>query len=102
MNTVERRLEIDEYDDGSLPIPGSFLHQLTNGEDLIAASSSGSESCLFLSAGLLPMVLQPGLNYLHEDLADDGEEADATIVLAFPIVAFLVGGHDDGLLNFSI
>lgn len=90
MRTVERRLEVNEYDYGSLPTSDSFLHHLTHGEYLVAATSTWSGARLFA------MFLQPRLNDLHEDLANYREEADAAIVLAVLAVMFFVDRDDDG------
>lgn len=50
-----------------------------SGKDLITAvlTPAWPKSSLFFSGGLLMMFLQPGLNDLHEDLADNGVKADA-------------------------
>ncbi|EYC03919.1 hypothetical protein Y032_0091g2499 [Ancylostoma ceylanicum] len=71
MYAIERRLEIDEDNNGSFPASDPLFHQLTSDEDLIATTSTRTKSGLLFTAGLFSMLLKSGLNDLHEDFAND-------------------------------
>lgn len=96
---MQSKADLKDGEDHNCPLSTSnpFLHQLLEGEDLVAASQTRSEAHLFLLTGLLSIFLKPGLNDL-EHLANDGKETDAAIGLTVLVVTFLVNGDENVLL----
>lgn len=92
VDTVKCRLKIKKDNDGSLSMLNSFFQQLPKYKDVVTAPTVWSKSCLFLPAGLFLMPLQPHLDDLQKNIADDY----VTIVLTLLITAFFKKNrHDD-------
>ncbi|EYC15225.1 hypothetical protein Y032_0037g3399 [Ancylostoma ceylanicum] len=71
MYAIERRLEIDEGNNGSFSASDPLFHQLTSDEDLIATVLTRRKSGLLFTAGLFSVLLKSCLNDLQEDFAND-------------------------------